>query len=394
MNTNWRESPDYINFLRYFRTPKDRNDRSYVYQYITRDFKENPDNIFQTLIDERLLVPPSLSDAIVSLYTKAPVEEKLKELGLSTSGSKLQIIQRLIDNDQSSAEKMIQDREMLVCSAAAFAFLEEFDSKKADAENRAKQASFIALVAGDDREAHHIVVEYQRRFQPNSEGPNIRGERVKYRLKSEPTILSQLNSENKYLLRAACFMPLLWYGEKPVRWLPDTFKSQYEDNEVLANLFTRYAEIMESIDWYDEKTKIEISFDRYDVDSCSLCRKLDGKMLLKKEIPELPYLNCTSRKGCQCQLRMQLSRFDFDDASDESEDNFSGAGVIIELPDILDSDNLDEAIAERVDQFIRDNVEVKLDPVSKLKQLKQMLEEDLITEEEYQEAKHRILSQL
>ena len=119
---------------------------------------------------------------------------------------------------------------------------------------------------------------------------------------------------------------------------------------------------MRPIDW-----QFEVVFDPNDIDSCELCMALNGKVFDIEDFPELPLENCTSETGCQCDIE-----YIYDDDED---------GELFRIAFMEEEDDLDE-------RFERE------DPVTKLRQLKEMLDSDLITEAEYQKKKEEILSRM
>jgi len=184
-------------------------------------------------------------------------------------------------------------------------------------------------------------------------------------------------------------------------WLPDDFSTTFEDGTVVSNLLQKYAEIQHRIRDAQDEDKFEISFDAYDVDSCNACKKYDGQILSMSEFPQLPSVNCTSQKGCQCYVRHHWgSRYgssrDDEAFDDEIEDDLSEnrTGITLDFSNLIDFESLEELIAEKVEEFIKENVEVTLDPLSKLRTIKQMYDESLITGEEYETLKQHILSKL
>lgn len=111
-------------------------------------------------------------------------------------------------------------------------------------------------------------------------------------------------------------------------------------------------------------------------------------MLALAEIPEIPYSGCTSRKGCQCDIRRHWeSRY-----SDDDDEFSTGVRFSIDYSDIFELENLQDLIVEKIDQVIQEEMTIRLYPHKKLKQLKMMLDDELITEEEYNHTKARILS--
>jgi hypothetical protein len=184
-------------------------------------------------------------------------------------------------------------------------------------------------------------------------------------LKSQPKILSKVTAENLILLRAIAGMHLLWRDETLESWSSSNDLSGLKNDRIGVNHILAHTRITEDIDrlkGYAKQVKIE--FDPGDIDSCELCQALDGKVFDAHEVPELPMIGCTSETGCKCRIDAIL------DESDE-------VGLKIYIGGEDDENDQDD---------------LESTSISKLRQLKQMLDEKLITEEEYENKKAQILS--
>lgn len=399
---DWQKSPVHIHFLGRFKNPRSRG-RETQTSYLSQTLKEDIDHAIQRFVDIGMLVKPTLAEAVNALYNKPPIEEMLRKHDLRASGNKPQLIERLVEYASEAAQSMVGEYDLLICSAEALTFLEAYEEERQSAEKVAKDQAFSALLERDSKKAYKIYIEYQRSYG-NPEmygGGNYYAQQMDIVLQSEPELLKHLSERDRKYLQAATCMPMLWREEPSLKWLPQDFSTKYEDGDVIATLLAKYAEIQHRIGDAEKSDKFEISFDPYDVDSCELCRKFEGQILTLEEIPELPDANCTSRKGCQFNIRhhweSRYGNWDEDedeDYDDESDEQHSGlrAEFSIDFKKLLDLEGLEQFIAEQVEEFVKENVEIRLDPLSKLQTLKKMLDEGLITAEEYQAIKQQILS--
>jgi hypothetical protein len=173
-------------------------------------------------------------------------------------------------------------------------------------------------------------------------------------------------------------MPVLWYGEPPESWLPDNFKTHLANNRTAINYLKCNAEMRADLARCGEYAqKVKLTFDENDVDSCELCLKLKDRIFDLSEFPELPFENCTSETGCKCRV---------ENALDEDEQN----GIVFR---VMMSD--DDWAEDEIDNEMEDEVDDKTDDAFiKLSQLKKMLDNGLITNEEYQKKKLEILSRM
>ncbi|MBK8034717.1 MAG: hypothetical protein IPK17_35480 [Chloroflexi bacterium] len=297
---------------------------------------------------------------------------------------------------------MVGEHDFLVCSSEALAFLAVYEQTRKDAEKTVKEQAFSALLNSDGKQAYKVFTDFHRAYG-NSEmygGGSYYAEEMEIILHKESELLKHLSERDKKYLRAATCMPKLWREEAPSKWLPEDFSTSYEDGEIASNLLAKYAEIQHRVSDASSTDKFHIVFDPYDVDSCDICRKLDGRILTVRELPELPDLHCHSKKGCQCDIRHHWeSQYkdseDEDDFNDEESDGaISRSGISIDLTDLIELDSLEELVSEQVHKYIKESIEITLDPLSKLRSLKQMQEEGLITTDEYEATKQRILAKM
>jgi hypothetical protein len=92
--------------------------------------------------------------------------------------------------------------------------------------------------------------------------------------------------------------------------------------------------------------------------------KLNGKVFDVDNVPELPMVGCTSEKGCMC---------NFEDFFDDNDTSYEIKFTEKELEEIED---------------------LETNPVKRLRFIKQMLDEGLITQYEYDEKKKQILDKI
>ena len=144
-------------------------------------------------------------------------------------------------------------------------------------------------------------------------------------------------------------------------WLPEGYSWCSIDRQVAVNYLTRHAAIkcrLAHPSPYVKKYRLVFRPD--DVDSCESCMALNGKEFDGKSFPELPCENCTSETGCMCDIVPVWESVDTDEdtvASDEG------------------ADDDDEAL-------------------DTLRQLKEMLDDGLITQAEYDAKKKEVLSRM
>jgi hypothetical protein len=264
-------------------------------------------------------------------------------------------------------EKIAQKGRVMKCSPMALELVSEYEKKKQLALDTAKKQSFDALKSNDPKNAYKIYAIYQKTYvTPTFESNSYQVEELINVLKSQPKILSTVSRENLMLLKAIAGMHLLWRDEFIETLSSSDNLSGLRNDRVAINYIIAHTRIHESIDRCKEYAKqVKIEFASGDIDSCELCQALNGKVFDIDKVPELPMIGCTSDTGCKCHI---------DSIFEEIDDN--GLSFKIHIDD--DGDEEDD--------------ESKL--ITKLRQLKQMLDEKLITEIDYEKKKAEILSEL
>jgi hypothetical protein len=285
----------------------------------------------------------------------------LQERNLKLTGSKSEIVERLVLADHSGMEKIARKGRVMKCSPIVSELLSEHEKKKQLALDTAKKQSFNALKSNDPKSAYKIYATYQKAYvTSNFESSSYQVEELMNVLKSQPKILSAVSRENLTLLKAIAGMHMLWQDESLESLSSSNNLSGLRNDRIAVNYILAHTRIMESIEREKEYAKqVKIGFDSGDIDSCELCQVLNGKIFDIDKVPELPMVGCTSDTGCKCNI---------DAVFDENDDD-----------ELFDDDGDDKE-------------EDETNSITKLRQLKQMLDEKLITEVEYEKKKAEILS--
>jgi len=371
-NFDWRKSPAHIELLGKFIKPRDVA-QVLNWQYLKDSIKENPKDAIERFIREGMLITCELDEILDCAFTASDLKKMAKEEGLKTTGTKAELVERLITANRSKVEKATSRLKIMKCSLQAREFVENFEQSKQQALESAQQKSFELLLGGDAREAYKVFLAYRREYiMPELEADTYELEKLNFILTSAPKVLGDINSSDLASLRAATCMPVLWYNEPAENWLPENFVSPVKSNKVAINYLKCNAQIRENLARYGDYAKqVRVTFDENDIESCALCLKLNEKVFDLKEFPELPLENCTSETGCKCRV----------DAV------FNEEGGETELFKIVISGD-----SEADENEGKDDTEG--DAFAKLSQLKKMLDNGLITDEEYQKKKSEILSRM
>jgi hypothetical protein len=361
--TDWRGSPPHIDLLAVFVRPRDVS-QVLNWQYLPDSIKESPTDAVTRFINEGLLVDCDLHDVIDRSFQVSDLKKFAKEEGLQTTGTKSALIERLVASARVRMEQLTERITVLKCSLIAKEFVEEFARKKKQALHTAKQRCFQLLLQENARTAYETFLRWQQEYvTPDFEARSYDIKEISFVLSGQPNVLRGIAPSDLANLRAATCMSILWRPEAGENWLSEDFKCPANGTKAGISYLRRNADLRqqkEEIATYT--TKAKIIFDEYDIDSCELCRGLNGTVLALEEIPELPLENCTSRTGCKCRV---------------------------------------EGVSERVsgEHPLSLNYEIRVierdeDVLSKLNLLKKMRDSGLITEQEYEDKKSQILSAL
>lgn len=367
---DWKSSNNYMQFLATFQTPHDAH-KVMRWSWPTHDLHIKPTQIIEQWVQEGILVNATPEEALGKIFQAAQLKTLLKEIKLPVSGSKIEMIDRLLEFNRPKMNEIISRSQVLKCSDETVKIITAYREQIQHEMDLAKQKSFEALKIGDYKGACKIFTNYQRRISNSKyEMYSFYVDEVGFALSAKPTVLSSLKPEDLKVLNTVACMQILWGADSPDRWIPEGFKTHYENIQTPINYILVNAKIKRDISFHKESSKqVAIHFDSGDIDSCSLCLTLDGKIFEIKDIPDLPMQGCTSFTGCKC----KINSTDKDDEFSEFDDELEGEENVIDLSSEQDSSK---------------------NPVELLRTLKQMLDENLITRAEYEEKKKDLLSRM
>ncbi len=363
-NFKWQESLPHLDLLEKFTKSRDVN-QVMSWQFIKQTIGEDTESAIDRFIRDGMLLPSTIEETLECIFQAAQLKKLLQERNLKLTGSKSELVERLVLSDQSGMEKIAQKGRVMKCSSMALEILSEHGKKKQLALDFAKKQSFNALKSTDPKNAYKIYATYQKAYAtPTFESNSYQVEELMNILKSQPKILSDISRENLMLLKAIAGMHLLWRDESLESLSSSNNLSGLQNDRIAINYILAHTRITESIERHKEYAKqVKIEFNSGDIDSCELCQALNGKVFDVDKVPELPMVGCTSDTGCKCHID---SIFD---------DNDDGLSFKIHFDGNDNDEEDDESTA-----------------IDKLRQLKQMLDEKLITEVEYEKKKTEILS--
>jgi len=361
---NWRESPSHIELLKSF--TKARSIQQVVgWQHLKQTLKEGIEDAIGRLTRDGALIPAGVEEGLNSLFQIVQLKKLLQERNLRISGAKSELVERLVIADHAWGEQVVRKSKVMKCSEAVLVLISNYEERKESDCNSAKERSFESFKNNNVKEAYNAYVTFQRKYS-NAQfesNPFHIGD-LQYILTSKPRILGDIAIEDLRLLRAAACMQSLWNDKSPENWLPDTFKTCLKNNRLAINYLATNARIRYDIDGFKEYTKqVRVAFSPWELDSCDLCQSLNGKVFEIDDFPELPMIGCTSETGCKCHISPV-----YEEDNDDNENEFFGVRLELDKSQLVEN------------------------PVEKLRQLKQMLDDNLITQDEYNKKKSEVLA--
>jgi hypothetical protein len=364
-NFDWKKSPAHLDLLSKFIKP--RNTEQVIdWLYLPATLGENTAEAIDRFVRDGTLIPCELADSVDLAFTAARLKKMLKEQGLKSSGSKEELVERLIEADRDALQRMVSRLKMMICSPQVLPLVEHYKNVRQSDLDIAKQQSFKAFLQNDPKEACKFNITYCHKYSSLA-SPAYQGgvEWLKFILSSEPKVLGKMTLADWKLLQAAVCMSQLWYGESAVNWLPDDFATNVKNTQIAANYLRCNAAYNRMVASCNRNERVKVVFDSNDIDSCELCLALADKEFDVLDLPELPLVNCTSEQGCKCRLGSARE-----------------PGLFFDWIESGENDDEDENLASDGNAL------------DKLRQLKEMLDANLITQKDYDTKKAEILSQL
>ena len=366
------QSPAHYNLLLAFEKPRDIK-QVLDWDWPRQELGEKTEDAIKRFLQEGMLVPASIDEGLNKLFQVEHLKRLLGERGLSVSGRKAELIERLISNDRQGMSKLVGN-SIVKCSEAALLLIEERKQKVEKETGVAERLTYEAFQASNPKEACRIYEAFRRTFiHPTYKMSVYDVAELQFILTGHPKILSGLSPQNLKALQLATCMKALWKTRTAQKWLPETFTSPFKNSDIPTSYLIRHSEYQRVLSGFRGFAKqVKISFHMGDIESCNLCLALDGKVYDLDDVPELPIPGCTSETGCI----LHLDWIDADNGPDVPYDEDDDEGE-----EIFSTDLTDENVALE-------------NPVGTLRVLKQMLDEGLITQAEYDEKKKEILSRL
>ena len=306
---DWRSSSAHLLLLSKFRNG-DSPTRYRDADYWETALGEKPANVIEQFIEEGMLVPGRLPELMAYKFKASDLKSMLKNNGLKLSGRKDELIQRLIDNDAKAMSKATKDIDLYRCTASGLKLVENYLEAEKTNREVAEREVLRQLARKDYSKAVLVVAQYEA-SQVFPRGLDIDWksydgtsdvEALKAIFNSTPAILQRIEENRLKQLRLAACLMQLWGTNTARDWLPDGFDTGIALNgDTACRMFVFYASHLRNMKGYKEAGVLTVEvLGAGDGDTCSECRKINGKIYQLKNVPDLPYAKCTCEIGCRC----------------------------------------------------------------------------------------------
>lgn len=270
---------------------------------------ESPQKAIKRFIDEGMIVNADLDTIVSYKYKVSELKDLLKQRGLAVSGTKDELVQRLIQVDKEGMMKLISGMELLTCTQTGREIAEQYIASEKEKRTKVEHQVIDYLAKRMFKEASLTVANYEaEQVFPRGMGidwkhynPNRDIEILKNIYGNKPEILSKLENAKLDSLRPAAGMMLLWGESTATKWLPTDFETGLSmDNDSAARMLLFNSQNKETLKQYGESGVVQYVEILATPNSCESCKKLQGKRYKVNEAPKLPNPNCTHELGCRC----------------------------------------------------------------------------------------------
>ncbi len=270
---------------------------------------ESPQRAIKRFIDEGMLVNADLSTLLSYKYKVNELKDLLKQRKLAMSGTKDELVQRLIHVDNEGMTKLTAGMELLRCTQTGREIAEQYTASEREKRTKVEQQAIDYLAKRMFKEASLTVADYEAE-QAFPRGIGIDWKHYNHKRQIEtlisifnnkPEILSKLEDTKLEPLRIGAAMMELWGENTASKWLPANFETGLSiDNDSAARMLLFNSQHKETLKQYGESGVIQYVEILATPNSCESCKKLQGKRYKLNEAPKLPNPSCTHELGCRC----------------------------------------------------------------------------------------------
>jgi hypothetical protein len=270
---------------------------------------EPPEKAIKRFIDEGMLINAGLDTIVSYKYKVTELKDLLKQRRLGVSGTKDELVQRLIQADKEGMMKLVAGTELLTCTQTGREIAELYIASEREKRTKVEQQVIDYLTKRMFKEASLAVAKYEaEQVFPRGIGidwkhynPKREIEILNSIFNNKPEILSKLEDDKLEPLRIGAAMMELGGENTASKWLPPNFETGLSiDNDSAARMLLFNSQHKETLKQYGESGAVQYVEILATPNSCESCKKLQGKRYKLSEAPKLPNPNCTHELGCRC----------------------------------------------------------------------------------------------
>ncbi len=271
---------------------------------------EKPSQSIKRFVDEGLIGPADLENALSCKYSLPELKNLSKQYGLPVSGKKIDLIKRLLATDPVTMKKSMAGLTILQCLPKGKEMAEEYLKTQNERRNHVEAQVLEYIKQGMYREACLAMGAFEaEQVFPRGLGTNWKNynpdrdvDLLNLIFKDKPKILSGVTDDNLNILRVGASMMILWGVNSAKKWMPtDLSLNLAFDNDTAARMVLFHARYKSNIAQYKKNYDVVKSVEILTTsDSCDECKKFAGKRYSLNNVPELPHEKCTHKYGCRC----------------------------------------------------------------------------------------------
>jgi len=247
-------------------------------------------------------------NAEVPTLLESKSKDELKSLakarGISQSGAKDVLAQRLFEADSNGMSELFRGKTYFVCTAKGQLVIEKFVESEKELRLNAETAAESALRKGRYEDACTIVADFEA-SQVFPRGVGI--DWTRYDAARDIEILNEIAYSPRphrpipesvlTSLRISAGMMNLWGENNPLKWLTGLEQEFAREAHVMLSAAISRLRLRELKRAGIQQVKILGSCRD---NACETCRKADGMTYAIQSAPELPHGRCTCEYGCGC----------------------------------------------------------------------------------------------
>jgi hypothetical protein len=300
---DWTESLLHLELLCRFLEP-------FNIDFLSDDYNTRLGESLRTAItrfqQSRSIVRCSPEECLDIEFSRPSLVDIFEEPAIKSSETKKHMIARLVKAHPSKARQVASNYWKL--SNKGRRLTQQYIQDRRDAQQETMQRTYDCFLLGDNKSAIRIYTEYFEKFSRHSVTAN-NAVLQSHVLSSQPGALQYISIENLSMLRAGVCMSLLWNiqdgEEMQWTWIPahPLLCKDVVNNEMAANFLLCSAKVA------FEKTELRKRFafvyattNSQPIGICELCQSVNHKVLRVSDIPDLPLPGCESRSGCHFKL--------------------------------------------------------------------------------------------